>query len=493
MKKNKGYKNMAQDKILIVDDDQHMRSALNLSLKKISKEGEIFSSAEDALEFIDMTGKDNPESPFFLIVSDLNLPKMDGVAFLQEIKKRENYKNIPFVIITAYGTIESAVLAMKLGAADYLLKPFNITDFERVIKNAEKISHILTKDVKNIETLSYNGDKPAFIYKTDKMKQIDSFINIIAPSDATILIMGESGTGKEVVARRIHELSKRKGKFIGVNCSAIVPTLLESELFGHEKGAFTGAAARKPGKLELANNGTILLDEIADMDKNLQSKILRTLQEKTVDRVGGDEPVKVDVRVIAATNRDIEKMVSEGAFREDLFYRINVIPIHLPPLRERKEDIPLLAKYFMEKYSKKYYRNCIKISEDALNYLASLKYPGNIRELENIIERAVILAQKDEIIDIAHFGSFGLSGCSSSAAILNEVEIGDITNVSSAAAVIGKNESGITTLSIKEMEEKLIISALKETNGNRTKAAEKLGITARTLRNKLKELNLNDA
>ena len=494
---------MAQDKILIVDDDRHMRSALNLSLKKLGKDGEIFSSAEDALKFIDGAGKGGEESPFFLIVSDLNLPNMDGVAFLEEIKKRENYKNIPFVIITAYGTIESAVLAMKLGATDYLLKPFNITDFERVIKNAEKISHILTKEVKNIETLSYNGDKHngdkhAFIYKTGKMKQINSFIGIIAPSDATVLITGESGTGKEVVARSIHELSKRKGKFIGVNCSAIVPTLLESELFGHEKGAFTGAAARKPGKLELANNGTILLDEIADMDKNLQSKILRTLQEKTVDRVGGDEPVKVDVRIIAATNRDIEKMVSEGAFREDLFYRINVIPIHLPPLRERKEDIPPLAKYFMEKYSKKYYRNCIKISEDALNYLVSLNYQGNIRELENMIERAVILAQKDEIIDIAHFGSFGSPGYNGPAAIpkaISEARVHQSMSLMRAGdgeAVSRENESGITSLSIKEMEKKLIIAALKETNGNRTKAAEKLGITARTLRNKLKELNLSD-
>jgi two-component system response regulator FlrC len=277
-----------------------------------------------------------------------------------------------------------------------------------------------------------------------------------------------------------------------------VPTLLESELFGHEKGAFTGAAARKPGKLELANNGTILLDEIADMDKNLQSKILRTLQEKTVDRVGGDEPVKVDVRIIAATNRDIEKMVSEGAFREDLFYRINVIPVHLPPLRERKEDIPPLAKYFMEKYSKKYYRNCIKISEDALNYLVSLNYQGNIRELENMIERAVILAQKDEIIDIAHFGSFGSPGYNGPAAIpkaISEARVHQSMSLMRAGdgeAVSRENESGITSLSIKEMEEKLIIAALKETNGNRTKAAEKLGITARTLRNKLKELNLSD-
>ena len=486
---------MAQDKILIVDDDRHMRSALDLSLKKINREGEIFSSAEDALKFIDAADKDDEENPFFLIVSDLNLPNMDGVAFLQEIKKRENYKNIPFVIITAYGTIESAVLAMKLGATDYLLKPFNIADFERAINNAEKISHFLTdkvkNGVKNVEPspCGGNGDKPAFIYLADKMKQIDSFINVIAPSDATVLITGESGTGKEVAARRIHEISKRKGDFIGVNCAAVVPTLLESELFGHEKGAFTGAASRKIGKFELANHGTILLDEIADMDSNLQSKILRTLQEKIIDRVGGDKPVKIDVRIIAATNKDIKKMVSEGAFREDLFYRINVIPVHLPPLRERKEDIRPLAEYFIEKYSKKYYRNCSGITRDALDYLISLNYPGNIRELENLVERAVILAQDDKALNIAGFAREGnnLNTYASFKIFQNAAETakgrGDTNN-----AV----HDEIRTLNIKDAEEKLIIAALKETNGNRTRAAEKLGITARTLRNKLKELNLND-
>ena len=472
---------MAQDKILIVDDDQHMRSALNLSLKKIGKDGEIFSSAEDALKFIDMTGKDNSESPFFLIVSDLNLPNMDGVAFLEEIKKRENYKNIPFVIITAYGTIESAVLAMKLGATDYLLKPFNITDFERVIKNAEKISHILTKEVKNIETLSYNGDKHAFIYKTGKMKQINSFIGIIAPSDATVLITGESGTGKEVVARSIHELSKRKGRFIGVNCSAIVPTLLESELFGHEKGAFTGAAARKPGKLELANNGTILLDEIADMDKNLQSKILRTLQEKTVDRVGGDEPVKVDVRIIAATNRDIEKMVSEGAFREDLFYRINVIPIHLPPLRERKEDIIPLANFFVKKYCAINKKNIASISDSAINLLKNYTFPGNIRELENIIERAVVVCTSDSIMPV-HLPKTLTAETEREA----ETETEKFRYVDS----VPENRGDKININLDGLEMELIKNALEKNNYNQTKTAASLGITRKRLITKIKKYSL---
>lgn len=476
-----------QAQIMIVDDDTHMRSALALSLKKINKEGKIFSSAEEALAFVEKNPASGKEPPFFLIISDLNLPGMDGTAFLGEIKKTEGYKNIPFVIITGYGTIESAVTAMKFGAVDYLLKPFDITDFERVIKNAEKISYIGAKETKTVKPISSaSGDeKSDFIYRSDKMKQIDLFIGLTAATDATVLITGESGTGKEVVARRIHELSKRKGRFVGVNCSAIVDTLLESELFGHEKGAFTGASARKIGKFETANKGTILLDEIADMDNKLQSKILRTLQERVIDRVGGDEPVPVDVRVVAATNRDIKKMISEGSFREDLYYRINVIPVHLPPLRERKEDIPALAEYFMKKYSKKYFRNCSEITKDALDYLLSLNYPGNIRELENIIERAVILSQGKEVLDSGAFSRFD-GGVTANLDILQS----ETAQNEEKQPAAGREEVDAGSLNIRDMEERLILAALKDTGGNRTKAAEKLGITSRTLRNKLKEFSL---
>ncbi|MHB8231569.1 MAG: sigma-54-dependent transcriptional regulator [bacterium] len=464
-------------RILIVDDDPHMRSALRLSIKKTGREGDIFASAEDALKSI---GNSAVNGNYFLILSDLNLPGMDGIAFLNEIKKIDAFKSIPFVIITAYGTVESAVSAMKLGAADYLLKPFDINDFERTLNNAEKISAVL-----KINNTGEWSDNPAaqsdFICESAKMKEIDSYINITAQADATVLITGESGTGKEIAAKRIHNLSKRKGKFIGVNCSAIVSTLLESELFGHEKGAFTGAGALKKGKFEQADGGTILLDEIAEMDKNLQAKILRVLQEKTIDRVGGNEPVAANARVIAATNKDIEKAVSEGVFRDDLFYRLNVIRLHLPPLRERKEDILPLAKYFMRRYAKKYFRDCKKITREAQDFLLSLNYPGNIRELENIMERAVILAQKDEEIGIAHF-----SGFNSPLYNYNSAAIPAPPVIPAEAEI----QDNFTTLSIKEMEEKLIAAALKETNGNRTKAAEKLGITSRTLRNKLKEYNL---
>ncbi len=529
------------NKILIVDDDPHMRSALNLSLKKTEKEGDIFASAEDALNYLSKNltlGETASESeiypsPYFLILSDLNMPGMDGISFLREIKKYPVFQSVPFVIITAYGTIESAVSAMKSGASDYMLKPFDISDFERIVKNAEKISYsdIFKRTAKdNADAVNFKGiNSSNFIYRSDAMKRIDEYIEAVAAADATVLITGESGTGKEVAAKRIHELSGRKGRFVAVNCSAIVPTLLESELFGHEKGAFTGAVSLKKGKFEQADGGTIFLDEIAEMDKNLQVKILRALQEKTIDRVGGDEPVSVNARVVAATNKDIEKAVSEGNFRNDLFYRLNVIRLHMPPLRDRKEDIIALAEYFTSVYSNKYFREISGISEDARKYLLSLDFQGNIRELENIIERAVILAQKDKFLDVRHFGNFepafydGFNSNGRNAGDKGDEDknIADNTDISGTTGVITTNgtdnneagsfngsvsSSGVTenrtagdtfngdggrSLNIKEMEEKMILAALKETGGNKTKAAEKLGITSRTLRNKLKELGIN--
>ena len=476
-------------RILIVDDDPHMRSALSLSLKKTGREGDIFASAEEALKFLDGLDGTAAEAAagggYFLILSDLSLPGMDGISFLSEVKKRGTFKSIPFVIITAYGTVESAVSAMKSGAADYLLKPFDISDFEKMLKNAEKISayEALKKNAAGAD--EDEDDKSGFICESAAMKKIREYIKAVADADATVLITGESGTGKEVAAKRIHKLSKRKGKFIGVNCSAIVSTLLESELFGHEKGAFTGAVSLKKGKFEQADGGTILLDEIAEMSQNLQAKILRVLQEKTIDRVGGDEPVPVNARVIAATNKDIEKAVAEGNFREDLFYRLNVIRLHLTPLRERREDIIPLAKYFTSAYAKKYFREISGITEEGQNYLLSLSFPGNIRELENIIERAVILAQKDNYLDVRHFGSF--AGIDENGGAGNE----RAKNGAAVSEDIGnRRRTAVSTFNIKEMEEKLIMAALEETGGNRTKAAEKLGITSRTLRNKLKELKI---
>ncbi len=517
-------KKRESDRILIVDDDPHMRSALALSLKKTGREGDIFASAEEALKFLDELNEkaEAAGGGYFLILSDLNLPGMDGVAFLNEIKKRDAFKLIPFVSITAYGTVESAVSAMKSGAADYLLKPFDISDFERIVKNAEKISAYIgagenaagkktgsagvnegaENGMESIERLYPDfGGGGGFICESAAMKKIDQYIKAVAGAGATVLITGESGTGKEVAAKRIHKLSGRKGKFVGVNCSAIVSTLLESELFGHEKGAFTGAVSLKKGKFEQADGGTILLDEIAEMAQNLQAKILRALQEKAIDRVGGEEPAKINARVIAATNKDIEKAVEEGTFREDLFYRLNVIRIHMPSLRERKEDIIPLAKYFASEYAKKYFREISGITTQGKNYLLSLNFPGNIRELENIMERAVILAQKDKYLDVRHFGSFEppvyanpAAGGAADNAVNADADTfasaADNADALAAADTLDAGDDKVSILNIKDMEEKLIAAALRETNGNRTKAAEKLGITSRTLRNKLKELGL---
>ncbi|RZD16219.1 MAG: sigma-54-dependent Fis family transcriptional regulator [Candidatus Acididesulfobacter guangdongensis] len=577
------------DKIMIVDDDPHMRSALSLGLSKLNMKGEIFSSAEDALEYINKNINGKHFNDFFLIISDLNLSGMDGVSFLNSLKTIDEFNNIPFVIITAYGTIESAISAIKNGAADYLLKPFGIADLENIIKNSkERIIHYINntfdadknninsaqiinnadnssgKSIININILDnaqLNGNKNDFIFLSEKMKEIESFINVIAPTDATVLITGESGTGKEVAAKYIHNKSGRKGDFIAVNCSAIVSTLLESELFGHEKGAFTGASSRKIGKFELADGGTILLDEIGDMDKNLQAKILRTLQENYIDRVGGDSPVRINSRVIAATNKDLKKMVEEGMFREDLYYRLNVLPIELPPLRERKIDIKPLSIFFIRKYTMKYFRKIGRISEEALTYLLSLDYKGNVRELENIIERGVILAQNSDTLNISHLSGlnhinvnggtyhshdkpvsaddfnsrensrdnntntnsvqndYAAENCvNESCGNRNYVNIDDDRNytnintnindnindnvvsscdimnsnhpdsVNNDIAKYGKGAEGCIDIpTIREMEKKLIGEALKKTGGNKNKASELLGITSRTLRNKLKE------
>jgi len=645
------------DKIMIVDDDPYMRSALSLGLSKLNIKGEIFSSAEDALKYINENINGKHFNDFFLVISDLNLSGMDGVSFLNNLKTIVEFDNIPFVIITAYGTIESAISAIKNGAADYLLKPFGIADLENIIKNSkERIIHNIhnihniynidnvnnndntqsiknayntrdirdiqdengARDINNIKNVKdtpdmhdtrqvkqdtqnikktfntdninraqilndadngadnnsssckstvnisddlgdarLNDNKNDFIFLSEKMKEIESFIDVIAPTDATVLITGESGTGKEVAAKYIHNKSGRKGDFIAVNCSAIVSTLLESELFGHEKGAFTGASSRKIGKFELADGGTILLDEIGDMDKNLQAKILRTLQENYIDRVGGDSPVRINSRVIAATNKDLKKMVEEGTFREDLYYRLNVLPIELPPLRERKIDIKPLSMFFIRKYTMKYFRKIGRISEEALTYLLSLDYKGNVRELENIIERGVILAQNSDTLNIFHLGGLNpinggsyrhdkpdenpilanFSGNENSGngnntySVVNDyndtaencanesfgnrnfVNINDgrnyanISSSSSSGVIINNNTSSANTdnnsivkygkgnkggadadiPTIREMEKKLIGEALRKTGGNKNKASELLGITSRTLRNKLKE------
>jgi len=389
-----------------------------------------------------------------LVITDLDLPHMNGLELLRHIK--EINESIPVIVTSAGAGVREAVEAMKLGAHDFLIKPLTR-------EMAEIIASRISNHHKAQETNETNG-KFKIVTKNSEMIHLLKLAREIADSQASVFIQGESGTGKELFARYIHHNSHRKKRpFIAINCAALPEPLLESELFGHEKGSFTGALTRKKGKFELANHGTILLDEISEMDYSLQSKLLRVLQEKEIDRIGGTYPIPVDVRIIATTNRDIEKEIREGNFREDLYYRLNVIPFHLPPLREKKDDIPLLANYFIEKYNRRDHRTVKGLTDNAITSLTQMSLKGNVRELENIIERAVLMCRSDFIDEKSFF--------------IPEKE--------------RKTDHGVypfmSTLSLKEIEKNAIFRALDKTNGNRTHAADILGISVRTLRNKLNE------
>ncbi len=370
-------------RVLVVDDDDQMRMALNATLKHLNHLPVVAKNAKEALKLI-------KKEDFDVIISDLKMPKMDGIEFLGEVKKIK--KDIPFIMITAFGDVKTAVEAMKLGAFDFILKPFSQEALQKVLHLA--VSH---KTIKK-STTQKNDTPFAFIYKSKQMERIVNLASKVAKTDATVLLIGESGTGKEVLARYIHSQSPRcNSKFVAVNCAAIPSNLLESEMFGYEKGSFSGATRTHQGKFEQANKGTLLLDEITEMPLELQAKLLRVIQEKVIDRIGGVEPIKVDVRIICTTNRNIEDYVKEGKFREDLYYRISVFPITIPPLRERKEDIPLLAEHFLKQFSSSFGKNIEKIDDSAMEILINYPWPGNIRELQNVIERAVVLCDKDKL------------------------------------------------------------------------------------------------
>ncbi len=368
-------------KILVVDDDEQMRMALCATLKHLNFKVNSAKNAQDALKLLE-------KESFDAIISDLKMPKIDGIEFLQKAKK---ITDAPIIMITAFGTIENAVEAMKLGAFDFILKPFSQDVLKKVVNLA--ISHNSASIGK---TIPYGNDD--FIVHSQTMKDILSLAEKVAKTDATVLLLGESGTGKEMLAKFIHLSSKRsRHKFLAINCAAIPSNLLESELFGYEKGAFSGATKSYQGKFEQANKGTLLLDEITEMPLELQAKILRVIQERKVDRLGSKESVDIDVRIICTTNKNIEETVKNGEFREDLYYRINVFPIRIPSLKERKDDIEPLAEFFLKKYSKSFGKNISSISKEALEILFKYHWPGNVRELENVIERAVILCEGDTI------------------------------------------------------------------------------------------------
>jgi len=441
-----------KNQVLIVDDEPQMLIALNESLRQFDN-----ISVQTAGSGIEALSKIK-QIPYNLIITDMRMPEVSGLDLLREVRNISPSTKV--VMVTAYGTVQHAVEAMKLGAVDYLLKPFSVEQLEMVV---DKVLASETKHTKE----ERSGKATAIITQDEKTRQVLEMAQQAAHGRATILIQAESGTGKELLARFIHEKSDRaRGPFIAVNCAALPDNLLESELFGYEKGAFTGATAQKPGKFELANEGTILLDEIGEMAPILQAKLLRVLQEREVDRVGGRKPIPIDVRVIATTNRDLAELVKQGQFREDLYYRLNVIPLRLPPLRERQGDIPLLANHFCSQFGREVWGEDVKISPEAMKILTAYSWPGNVRELENVILRAVTLSN-----------SKLLSPC-------------DLRLIEEAASPREKLEAP-PDITVDEMEKSLILKTLRETNGNRTHAARKLGISVRTLRNKLRDYRVN--
>lgn len=446
-------------KILIADDEKNMIWALKKAFKNEEYKIITASNGEEAVEKVKVNGPD-------LVLLDLKMPKLNGLEALKEIKIID--PKISIIMMTAHGTMESAVEAMKNGAIDYISKPFDIEELKLQIRKALDIEAMRERIEFLTEELENKTGK-VIIGESSKIKDVLDIVNRIAKSNATALITGESGTGKELIANAIHYNSDRKDKpYVKINCGAIPENLLESELFGHEKGAFTGAVSRRQGKFERANHGTIFLDEIGELSLPMQVKLLRVLQEKEIERIGGLEVINIDVRVVAATNRDLKKMVEEGSFREDLYYRLNVIPIQLPSLKERKEDIPLLVRYFIEKYCKQMGRNLVEIDEDALDMLVSYEWKGNIRELENVIERMVILCQNNTI----HKKD-----------LPKEVLFTDMDSVEFILP-----EKGIN---LEEVEKSFISQALKLSEENQTKAAKLLGITRHTLLYRMDKYNIN--
>lgn len=441
-------------RILVVDDAKLMLEFMEETLIRLGYEVSTAKNGDEAFKIIKNQEID-------MVFTDLKMPKKNGIQLLEDIKKFS--PSTPVILMTAYGTVETAVNAMKNNATDYITKPFNATKIEEIIDQTFKHVEILKnkEKIKRIEN-SFCG----IIGKSAKMQKIYEIIETVAPTNATIIISGETGVGKELVARAIYEKSTRfSSPFIKINCAAVPGSLLENELFGHEKGAYTDAVDRSEGKYRAAHTGTLLLDEIGDMEMNLQAKLLRVIQEGEVQPLGSIKTYNVDVRIITTTNVNIREKIKEKKFREDLFFRLNVVPISVPPLRERKEDIKLLVDYFTKKYCK----TEKKLSDSAFQTILNYSWPGNVRELENIIHRSVVLS-KDSDIFPKHLG------LNDSDFNYNEqkIETPQPFNV----------KSGIT---IKELEKELIIKTLKEENWNRTKTAEKLGISVRTIRNKLNE------
>ena len=474
---------MPLNKIIVADDEESMRWVLSKALKRKGFSVDLARDGDEALSLIQANSYD-------LAILDIKMPGLSGLDLLGRVKELKN--DLLVVIMTAEASMKNAIEAMKRGAYDYITKPFDLDVIDAIIEKIDKAREmssqvsLLKEELKDRYQLEKTiiGNSPA-------MREVYKTIGKVAPSDVTILIQGESGTGKELIARAIHFNSKRLGKpFIALNCAAIPKELLESELFGFEKGAFTGAFERKLGKFEQANGGTIFLDEIGDMPLDLQAKILRVLQEKEITRTGGNQSIAVDTRIVAATNQDLEERVRQKAFREDLYYRLNVVPIQLVPLRERKEDIPLLFDYFLKSSCAEMETPVKQCSDDALRLLMQYPWPGNVRELENTIKRAVILSS-DPLLTAADFSS--LTSQKSGQQRNEELSLEALvdTKLRSSLDNLEKMESGdLYGMVLEQVERPLIRFVLEKTRNNQVRAADILGINRNTLRKKIQELGI---
>jgi len=496
-------------RILIVDDEINMQVALREVLQRQGHEITVANDGPSALGELE-------GSTFDLVLSDVRMPEMTGIELLERVRSR--WPKLPMIVMTAYGTVEDAVGAMKKGASDYLLKPFSSETVEEIVhRTLQRSQNAAQADEADEEDATASADTSGPmepIANSPEMQGLLSFAREVADSTATILIQGESGTGKEVLARYIHGLSGRQQKpFVALNCAALPEGLLESELFGHEKGAFTGAVLSRKGKFELANHGTLLLDEVSEMPLALQAKLLRALQEREIDPIGAPRPISLNVRIVATTNRDLVRYVGEGHFREDLFYRLQVITLVIPPLRERKGDIIPLAEYFMRRFARENRRGKKKLSNEMIQYLREQPWRGNVRELENFMERAVLLCKEENIRPDNIFLGAGIVQPASSMAMtpparstpevaaapklqgLDRLSSGVVApsgaspiptgygRTDSPEPIIGPEE----TVTLEEMEKRLILQTLDKVGGNRTRAADILGVSVRTIRNKLNQ------
>lgn len=446
---------MERISILIVEDEETQRTLLEGLLNKEGYKATGAGDGKTALQLV-------KDGIFEVVLLDYKLPDMDGLTILKRIK--EMNPEIEVIMITAFGSVENAVTALKAGAFEYLTKPIDLDDLLFKIKKAEDRLHLIHENEVLKEALKERNKPENIVYASEKMHEIMSLIVRVAKTDSTCMVHGESGVGKEIVANLLHEMSERKDEpLVKVNCSAIPETLLESELFGYERGAFTGAYQKKMGRFEIANKGTIFLDEIGDVPLSLQPKLLRVLQEREIERLGGLRPIRVDVRIVAATNKNLEEEVKQGRFREDLYYRLNIVRIEIPSLRERKEDIPLLLDFFIKKFNERHRKSIKGFSREARDVLIKYDYPGNVRELENIVERATVLARGEYLTrdDLSVFGDGELPA----------------TDGSMKSVVEG-------------MEKRMITEALVSSNWVQTKAAESIGISERMLRYKMKKLGI---